>query len=36
MSELVAGSTVLTLDGDFHVYRRHRRQRIPLLIPAND
>jgi uncharacterized protein len=33
MSELVAGCTVLTLDSDFHIYRRHRRQKIPLLIP---
>lgn len=33
MSELVANSVVLTLDRDFHVYRRHRRQKIPLLIP---
>lgn len=33
MSELVADSVVLTLDRDFRVYRRHRRQKIPLLIP---
>lgn len=33
MSELVADSVVLTLDRDFRVYRRHKRQRIPLLIP---
>ncbi len=33
MSELVAGSVVFTLDGDFRIYRRHRRQKIPLLIP---
>lgn len=34
MSELEADSVVLTLDGDFRVYRRNRRQKIPLLIPA--
>lgn len=34
MSELIANSVVLTLDGDFRVYRRHRRQKIPLLIPS--
>ena len=35
MSELVANSTVLTLDSDFRIYRRHKRQRIPLLIPED-
>jgi predicted nucleic acid-binding protein len=33
MSELMADSVVFTLDADFHIYRRHRRQKIPLLIP---
>jgi predicted nucleic acid-binding protein len=33
LSELVAGCAVLTLDSDFRIYRRHRRQKIPLLIP---
>ena len=33
MSELVAESVVLTLDRDFRVYRRHKRQKIPLLMP---
>lgn len=33
MSELVAERVVMTLDRDFRVYRRHRRQKIPLLIP---
>lgn len=32
MSE-VHGDTVLTLDSDFEVYRRHRRQKIPLITP---
>lgn len=34
MSELQDDCTVLTLDNDFRVYRRHRRRSIPLLIPA--
>ena len=33
MSELMAESVVLTLDRDFRVYRRHKRQKIPLLMP---
>ncbi len=33
MSELVSNSTILTLDGDFRIYRRHKRQTIPLLLP---
>jgi hypothetical protein len=33
MSELVAQSVVFTLDRDFRIYRRHKRQQIPLLIP---
>ncbi len=33
MSELHPQSTVFTLDGDFHIYRRHGRQVIPLLVP---
>jgi predicted nucleic acid-binding protein len=33
MSELVADCVVFTLDGDFRIYRRNRRQTIPLLIP---
>jgi len=35
MSELVANCTVLTLDRDFRIYRRHNRQTIPLLIPPD-
>jgi uncharacterized protein len=31
MSELVADSMVFTLDTDFRIYRRHRRQKIALL-----
>jgi predicted nucleic acid-binding protein len=33
MSERMAGSVVLTLDRDFRIYRRHRRQKIPLRMP---
>ncbi len=35
MSELIPDSVVFTLDGDFHIYRRHKRQRIPLLAPTS-
>ena len=34
LSELYEGSRVLTLDSDFHIYRRHGRKTIPLLRPA--
>jgi predicted nucleic acid-binding protein len=34
MSELHADASVFTLDGDFVIYRRHRRQKIPLIHPA--
>ena len=33
LSELVPGCVVFTLDGDFRIYRRHGRQKIPLVIP---
>ncbi len=33
MSELYEPSRVVTLDSDFHVYRRHGRKVIPLLRP---
>ena len=33
MTELHPGSSVFTLDGHFRVYRRNRRQVIPLIIP---
>ena len=36
MSELHQSSPVLTLDRDFTIYRRSRRQRIPLLSPGGD
>jgi hypothetical protein len=35
MPELLPDSMILTLDGDFRVYRRHKREKIPLLIPRD-
>jgi predicted nucleic acid-binding protein len=34
MTELDAHSAILTLDADFGVYRRHRRQVIPTILPT--
>ena len=33
MSEQYPNSVVLTCDSDFRRYRRHRRQRIPIIMP---
>ena len=33
MTELAEDSAVLTLDGDFAVYRRNRRQVVPTIMP---
>ena len=33
MSELLPDATVFTTDSDFRIYRRHKRQAIPLLCP---
>ena len=33
MAELSEGSSILTLDAHFNVYRKNRRQVIPLLLP---
>jgi uncharacterized protein len=33
MAELQGNSAVFTLDRDFRIYRKHRRQVIPLLCP---
>jgi predicted nucleic acid-binding protein len=33
MTELLPDPVVLTLDTDFHVYRRHGRQAVPFLAP---
>ena len=35
MAEQHAQSVVMTLDGDFRVYRRHGRQVIPTIMPAS-
>ena len=35
MTELYPKSTVLTLDSDFKIYRKNRRQVIPILSPSN-
>jgi predicted nucleic acid-binding protein len=34
MAVLIPNAVVFTADSDFRIYRRHRRQRIPLLLPA--
>jgi predicted nucleic acid-binding protein len=34
MTEMVNRPLVLTVDGDFRLYRRNRRQAIPTLMPA--
>jgi predicted nucleic acid-binding protein len=36
MSELYPDSIVLTTDSDFNIYRKHRRQIIPTLMPPSD
>lgn len=33
MSELIAGSCVLSLDSDFYIYRKNRKEMIDLIIP---
>lgn len=33
MAEECAGSVVFTLDSDFRIYRKNRRQKIPTLMP---
>jgi predicted nucleic acid-binding protein len=34
MTELYPESTILTLDSDFRIYRKHRNQEIPVTIPT--
>lgn len=34
MSELLSDCTVFTTDSDFNIYRRHRNQIIPVIMPA--
>jgi predicted nucleic acid-binding protein len=33
MSEIYDDSPIITLDSDFHIYRKHRNQTIPLIRP---
>lgn len=35
MSELVVGSSIITLDSDFRIYRQHRDRAIPVIMPDN-
>jgi predicted nucleic acid-binding protein len=35
LSERFPSLPVITVDGDFKVYRRHQREIIPVLTPAN-
>jgi predicted nucleic acid-binding protein len=35
MSELLPRSVVLTLDSDFHIYRRNTNEPIPLVRPED-
>lgn len=35
LSEQFADRPLLTVDGDFHIYRRHQRGRIPVLMPPD-
>ena len=35
MTEIDERSTVMTLDNDFRVYRRNRRQVVPTILPDN-
>ena len=33
LAELYPDASVLTVDGDFHIYRKHRRAAIPVIAP---
>ncbi len=35
MSELDSSSVILTLDSDFRIYRRNRRQVVPTIMPSH-
>ena len=35
MSELEGQATIVTMDSDFRVYRRNRRQVIPTIMPGS-
>ncbi len=34
MAERMSEATILTLDSDFHVYRKHGKHSIPLILPT--
>jgi uncharacterized protein len=34
MAELMPNSVILTLDSDFRIYRKHRKQRMAVLMPG--
>lgn len=34
MAELFSESTILTLDSDFKIYRKHRNQELPIMMPV--
>jgi hypothetical protein len=34
MAELHAGTSVLTVDGDFKIYRKHGRRQIAVIMPG--
>jgi predicted nucleic acid-binding protein len=36
MTEIDTNSVVLTLDSDFHIYRRNRKQLVPTISPGAD
>jgi len=36
LSEVESQGVILTLDSDFHIYRRHGRQTIPLIAPEQE
>lgn len=33
MSELYSNSTILSIDSDFNIYRKHKRNIIPVILP---
>ena len=35
MSELILGSSILTLDSDFYIYRKNRKETIDIIIPES-
>ncbi|MDJ1170103.1 PIN domain-containing protein [Roseofilum sp. BLCC_M154] len=36
MSEIYEDSQIITLDSDFQIYRKHRNQTIPIIMPLNN